>query len=232
MYLDNNNNFRGKIKDKTINSFLKMNYKLDTTEERIAWVNEVFEAYDVDGATFYHEYWDEIFDQDRKHSKIDIVIGKCTSTYSTSNIASALEKVADYILKTDNKKDEHERKYVIYNSEELFNKACKEYNITSSIARANSDSIGDEKDVDAFPFFQLPQNYNKVKDLKIEKEDLERFQELKDYNDFYEYLKDENNRLWSQSNLSHEELKRKSLIKKVMPEIKKDMRRKKHVNEL
>ena len=223
MYLDNNNNFRGKIKDKTINSFLKMNYKLDTTEERIKWVNEVFEAYDVDGATFYHEYWDEVFDQDRKHSKIDIVIDKCTSTYSTSNIATSLEKVADYILKTDNKKDEHERNYVIYNSEELFNMACKEYNITSGIARINSDGIGDKDDVDAFPIFQLPQNYNIVKDLKIEKEDLKRFSELKDYNDFYEYLRSENNRLWNQSNLSHEELKRKYLIKKIMPELKKDM---------
>ena len=30
----------------------------------------------------------------------------------------------------------------------------------------------------------------------------------------YEYLRSENNRLWNQSNLSHEELKRKYLIKR------------------
>jgi predicted DNA binding protein len=55
------------------------------------------------------------------------------------------------------------------------------------------------------------------------KAEREKNRELKDYNDFYEYLRSENNRLWNQSNLSHEELKRKYLIKKIMPELKKDM---------
>ena len=76
MYLDNNNNFYGKIGGKHIGNFLNFNYKLNTCEERIAFVNEVLEMYKVDGVEFYHEYFDEVYDQERKHSKIDLVIDK------------------------------------------------------------------------------------------------------------------------------------------------------------
>ena len=76
MYLDNNNHFYGKINGKSIGSFLKFNYNLNTCEERIDFVNEVLEMYKVDGVEFYNEYFDEVYDQDRKFGKIDIVIGK------------------------------------------------------------------------------------------------------------------------------------------------------------
>ena len=223
MYLDNNNHFYGKINGKSIGSFLKFNYNLNTCEERIDFVNEVLEMYKVDGVEFYNEYFDEVYDQDRKFGKIDIVIGKDKSQYTESNIASALEMIANYILAVDEK--DKGINYKIYTSEELFNRACREYNVINSVAKANGglDMNYGEKIIEAFPIFQLPKNFKKVKDLKIEKKDLEKYPPMKDYTDFYEYLKEESKRLWNTKGLSKEDMVRRSKIKKVLPEIKKDI---------
>ena len=226
MYLDNNNNFYGKIGGKHIGNFLNFNYKLNTCEERIAFVNEVLEMYKVDGVEFYHEYFDEVYDQERKHSKIDLVIDKSKSTYTTSNIASSLELIANYILAVDDVDDKVN--YKIYTSEELFKRACQEFNVINGVAKANGglDMKYEEegsKDIEAFPFFHLPKNYKKVKDLKLEKEDLEKYPPMKDYYEFYNYLKEESKRLWGTKNLSKEEMVRRGKIKKLLPEIKKDM---------
>lgn len=233
MYLDNNNNFYGKIGEKNIYNYSRKNYKLNTTEERIKYINELFGMYEIEGATFYDEYWEEVYDQDRKHSKIDLILDKSKSTYSTSNIALALESMADYILKVDDYKDEEERNYIIYNSEELFNRACQEYNVTSNLARINGGlgMMGATRDIEnkevvdknAFPFFQMPKNFNIVKDLKIEKKDIEKYKEINDYNEFYLYLKEEYNKYFQIKKISPKEMRRKTLIKKVMSELKKDM---------
>ena len=223
MYLDNNNHFYGKINGKSIGSFLKFNYNLNTCEERIDFVNEVLEMYKVDGVEFYNEYFDEVYDQDRKFGKIDIVIGKDKSQYTESNIASALEMIANYILAVDEK--DKGINYKIYTSEELFNRACREYNVINSVAKANGglDMNYGENISEAFPIFQLPKNFKKVKDLKVEKKDLEKYPPMKDYTDFYEYLKEESKRLWNTKGLSKEDMVRRSKIKKVLPEIKKDI---------
>ena len=223
MYLDNNNHFYGKINGKSIGSFLKFNYNLNTCEERIDFVNEVLEMYKVDGVEFYNEYFDEVYDQDRKFGKIDIVIGKDKSQYTESNIASALEMIANYILAVDEK--DKGINYKIYTSEELFNRACREYNIINSVAKANGglDMNYGENISETFPIFQLPKNFKKVKDLKVEKKDLEKYPPMKDYTDFYEYLKEESKRLWNTKGLSKEDMTRRSKIKKILPEIKKDI---------
>ena len=69
----------------------------------------------------------------------------------------------------------------------------------------------------------MPKNFKKVKDLKVETKDLEKYPPMKDYTDFYEYLKEESKRLWSTKGLSKEDMVRRSKIKKVLPEIKKDI---------
>ena len=223
MYLDNNNHFYGKINGKSIGSFLKFNYNLNTCEERIDFVNEVLEMYKVDGVEFYNEYFDEVYDQDRKFGKIDIVIGKDKSQYTESNIASALEMIANYILAVDEK--DKGINYKIYTSEELFNRACREYNVINSVVKANGglDMNYGENISEVFPIFQLPKNFKKVKDLKVEKKDLEKYPPMKDYTDFYEYLKEESKRLWNTKGLSKEDMVRRSKIKKILPEIKKDI---------
>ena len=205
--------------------FLKFDYNLKSCQERIDFVNEVLGMYEVDNVEFYDEYFDEVYDQDRKYGKINIVIGKDKSQYTESNIASALEIIANYILAVDEK--EKGINYKIYTSEELFNKACKEYKLINSVAKANGGielmNNTSENIVESFPLYQLPKNFKKVKDLKIEKADLEKYPPMKDYQNFYEYLKEESNRLWTTKGLSREELIRRGKIKKILPEIKKDM---------
>ena len=202
MYLDNNNHFYGAIGGKRINDFLKFDYSLNSCKERIDFVNEVLGMYEVDGVEFYHEYFDEVYDQEKKNGKIDIVISNSKSQYSESNVANSLEIIANYILAMDKK--ENDVNYKIYTSEELFNKACQEFNLINNVARANGglatidnyDKITGAK-CESFPIFQLPKNYKKVKDLKFEMKDLKKYPPMKDYYDFYEYLKDESKMLWS-----------------------------------
>lgn len=226
MYLDNNNHFYGKIGGKSIGNFLKFDYNLKSCQERIDFVNEVLGMYEVDNVKFYDEYFDEVYNQDRKHGKINIVIGKDKSQYTESNIASALEMITNYILAVDEKGENIN--YKIYSSEELFNRACQEHNVINNVARANgglSMKYGDDKDkiLEEFPIFQLPKNYKKVKDLKIEKSDLEKYPPMKDYYDFYEYLKEESKRLWNTKGLDRKTVIKRGKIKKILPEIKKDM---------
>ena len=224
MYLDNNNHFYGKIGGKSINNFLKFDYNLKSCQERIDFVNEVLGMYEVDNVEFYNEYFDEVYDQDRKYGKINIVIGKDKSQYSESNVASALEMIANYILAVDEK--DKGVNYKIYTSEDLFNRACQEYSVINNVARANgglSMKYDDNETSESFPIFQLPKNYKKVKDLKFEKEDLEKYPPMKDYYDFYEYLKNEQKMLWSKKKLTKEEVVRRGKIKKVMTDVKKDM---------
>ena len=225
MYVDNNNNFYGKINGKHIGDFLRFNFKLDNCKERIEFINTILEMYKVNDIEFYHEYFDEVYNQERKHSKIDLILDKSKSTYTTSNIASSLEKIADYILAVDKKDDDIN--YKIYTSIEMFNNACKEFNFINNIARANGglsmNYDEDEKSNEVFPIFQLPKNFKKVKDLKFNKEDLEKYPQMKDYYDFYNYLKEESKRLWNCKNLSKEDLIKRNKIKKLLPEVKKDM---------
>lgn len=228
MYLDNNNHFYGAIGGKRINDFLKFDYSLNSCKERIDFVNEVLGMYEVDGVEFYHEYFDEVYDQEKKNGKIDIVISNSKSQYSESNVANSLEIIANYILAMDKK--ENDVNYKIYTSEELFNKACQEFNLINNVARANGglatidnyDKITGAK-CESFPIFQLPKNYKKVKDLKFEMKDLNKYQPMKDYYDFYEYLKDESKRLWSKGKLTKDEIIRRGRINKIMVEVKKDM---------
>ena len=226
MYLDNNNHFYGEISGRTIKSFLDFDYNLKTTEERIDHLYKVLETYEIGDSEFYHEYFDEVYDQDRKFGKINIVIGKDKSQYTESNVAKALEIMANYILVVDEK--EKGVDYKIYESEELFNRACQEYKLVNSIAKANggqSMRVGDNngETPEPFPIFQLPKNYKKVKDLKLEKDDLEKYPYMNDYYNFYEYLKEESKRLWSKGKLTREESIKRGKIKKLLPEVKKDM---------
>lgn len=229
MYLDNNNHFYGKINGKNIFDFTSnLNYQLDTCDERIIFINKKLNMYEIDGVEFYDEYWDEVYDQERKYGKIDIVIGKDKSQYSESNIAKSLELLANYILAVDDNKNEIN--YKIYTSEELFKRVCQEEKLINQVSKVNGglDMIKGrfkegKEEQNSFPIFQLPKNYKKVKDLKMEKSDLKKYPPMKDYYDFYEYLKEESKRLWNKEKLTKEEVTKRNKIKKILPEIKQDI---------
>ena len=190
-----NNNMNGEIKGKSIWNFVTaLDWELDNVEDRLNHVRKILGEYQVDGVNFYHEYFDEVFNQDNPHSKVNLILSTSSARYDESNISKALEIIESYILCS---RDEIENRkkdkivYKIYNSKELLDRFKQEENLTYKLASVNSDRSnncdkGDENKLDkefenVFAIFQLPKNYKKVKDIVIEKKDFERFPILKEY---------------------------------------------------
>lgn len=190
-----NNNMNGEIKGKSIWNFVTaLDWELDNVEDRLNHVRKILGEYQVDGVNFYHEYFDEVFNQDNPHSKVNLILSTSSARYDESNISKALEIIESYILCS---RDEIENRkkdkivYKIYNSKELLDRFKQEENLTYKLASVNSDRSnnydeGDENRLDkesenVFAIFQLPKNYKKVKDIVIEKKDFERFPILKEY---------------------------------------------------
>lgn len=190
-----NNNMNGEIKGKSIWNFVTaLDWEIDNVEDRLNHVRKILGEYQVDGVNFYHEYFDEVFNQDNPHSKVNLILSTSSARYDESNISKALEIIESYILCS---RDEIENRkkdkivYKIYNSKELLDRFKQEENLTYKLASVNSDRSnncdkGDENKLDkefenVFAIFQLPKNYKKVKDIVIEKKDFERFPILKEY---------------------------------------------------
>ena len=118
------NNMNGEIKGKSIWSFvLELDWTLKKTEDRIKLVEKILGKYEIDGVAFYHEYFEEVFNQDNPHSKVKLLLGTNSVRYDESNISKALEIIESYILCTDEEKELRNKdkiKYKIYNSKELF----------------------------------------------------------------------------------------------------------------
>ena len=197
----NNNNFYGKLKGKSIRDYYRLNYSITRSDNRVKYAKDLLGAYQIGDREFYDEFFEELFDT-TKRQKIKIHLSKDDSVYSTSNIAIYLERIGSYILDSkeqivDGKvQQKKELKYKIYNSKELFKRACKEDKFIHSIACTNGGrSLMDNYEHcqgEAFPIFQaIEKNYNKVKNVKFEgKKDIDKYPMLKEYSDFYEHLKE------------------------------------------
>lgn len=135
-------------------------------------------------------------------SNVKLVINKSDSIYSESNIALALERLGSYILNSpihivDDKevKKRENTKYRIYDSKELFSRACKEYNYINDFARSNgmqSMLSSDRMNGETFPIFQPhKQNFNKVKNVKfLGVSDFKKYPILECYSELHTYLKE------------------------------------------
>ncbi|MCC0669243.1 MULTISPECIES: hypothetical protein [unclassified Clostridioides] len=160
-------------------------------------------------------------------SKIKLMLNKNDSTYSTSNIAKTLEILASYILAVDDK--QKETKIKIYNSKELFQRACQEEAFLNKVATVNGGNIDSKisnkdgfKEDTSFAFFQLPNNYKKVKDIKVKPKDVKKYPVIKAYSDTYEWYKAKYKELGSKQ-LNKEELKLKRVVRKNLKLLKNDM---------
>lgn len=132
-------------------------------------------------------------------SKIKLVLNKSDDLYSTSNIAKGLEKLGSYILNApvhikDGKEipKKENLKYKIYNSRELFNRACQEYNTINKFLRANGvTDKSEDLEGEAIPMFQPhKQNFNKVKTVRyMGYGDIKKYPMLKSYVELHDKLK-------------------------------------------
>lgn len=136
-------------------------------------------------------------------SKIKLVLSQSDDIYSTSNVSKGLEKLGSYILNApvhikDGKEipKKENLKYKIYNSRELFNRACQEYNTVNKFLKANGvTDKSEDLEGEAIPIFQpYKQNFNKVKTVKyMGYGDVKKYPILKSYSELYDRLKSELN---------------------------------------
>ena len=197
------NNFQGTINDKNIWWFVKqLDWDLETTDDRLNHLNKVLGAYEIDGCIFYDSFFEDLFDQDREHSKINLILSASNPRYDESNISTVLEILETYILCS---KDELQRRkkdnivYKLYNKKD-FEKRLKQeselfYKLSINGDRSNNyDNCDHRKDFSnesTLDVLQLPKNYKKVKDIKINHSDFNKYPILKEYQKSYDHLKDQ-----------------------------------------
>ena len=121
-----NNNMNGEIKNKKIWDFVtELDWSIDNVEERLEHVRNILGEYKIGEVNFYHEFFEEVFNQDNPHSKVNLILNTNSARYDESNISKALEIIESYILCSPDeielrKKDKVE--YKIYNSKQLYDR--------------------------------------------------------------------------------------------------------------
>lgn len=239
-----NNNMNGEIKNKKIWDFVtELDWSIDNVEERLEHVRNILGEYKIGEVNFYHEFFEEVFNQDNPHSKVNLILNTNSARYDESNISKALEIIESYILCSPDeielrKKDKVE--YKIYNSKQLYDRYEQERNLVYKLATVNSDRSNnydkedkyrlDKEFENVFAIFLLPKNYKKVKDIKIESKDFERFPILKEYQKSINHMKCKLDELMSidESKIKDKEIlsdihNRKKAIKKNLKLLKLDM---------
>lgn len=176
MALKNQLNFASKIDGVGVSDIkLKLNYELETYEDRMVVVNDTLEY----GDKFYQEYFDE-------HCSVDIMSNDFL--LSENNVVRSLESIANYILAKDPEYNNTDSNYFV-RSEQLDKKMVKEDEFCGTSA-----SVIDELELES-DYEEQPNNDNfkKLKKQSIKAEDLKRSDMLgdilNDYNVFLELIK-------------------------------------------
>lgn len=171
--------FHGELDSHTSKDFSKMDYSITKLSERLKYVNEK-----VDSNYFFVEYFDN-------HFKVGVNASDPLS--EDVNICKILENMANYILNSDEVKEEDERNKPIYvfhkNSENLEAKIKRE---SISITGINgSTNIVDEENV-IHSLVVKNKNYRLPKVQKIVKSDLKEDsllgEILRDYQVFLDFI--------------------------------------------
>ena len=139
-----NNNFYGKKCGKTIRDFtVDLDYKLDTVQDRIDFLNSRLEVSKVGDIEFAHDFFIELFDQtfdgNINTSSVKLLLNSEDAQYSESNIANDLSRLADYILVKD--KREPKEKVKLYSEEEFIKRLYTEKNKLEPLENVNGDDF-------------------------------------------------------------------------------------------
>lgn len=190
-------NFYGKLgagDGKSIYDFSRaLNYRLETTEERIELLNslifdengqldkyfqEVFtQKFDLKGENLYEDLENMDIDMNKLSftgvnvSNVKLILSKEDNLYSETNVAKELEKMGSYIIfsaEKDKKTD-----YRIYKDEQLFNRMMKEQNF--------GDGSQEEIDTTIHILLEKSQNFKTEAKQQIYKDDIEKFEILAEY---------------------------------------------------
>ena len=167
MYIDNNNNFYGKINGKDVDYFFKRAIKKKTycKKDKQDLVKNVLNTEVINGKEFYDEFFEEIFNQDTPYG-IKLILSKSDSLYSTSNVAYLLELLGTIWLESVKKKDDKKNYIKVYDSESLFQRALKEESVFNDVAHSSGGDSEAQSGNKDFAMLVLPQNYRLEKEWK------------------------------------------------------------------
>ncbi|MEG0908784.1 MAG: AsnC family protein [Bacilli bacterium] len=169
--------FRGELNGKTATDLRKLEYELDTLEQRRESVERLVGETGV-CKDFYDEYIEEYY--------------KCNTSNELTediNVFKNIENMGTYLLNSRDLPREKKQEYKIYTDEQLFKKSLMECN---SVCSNGDQEIDQEQMIHYLLANKRNEYYPKVE--KITDSDLEH-EKLKEvlcsYNEFYLFLKEE-----------------------------------------
>lgn len=183
--------FRGELDGKNIRDFQKMDYSLDSLEERKKYVSDL-----LDGSNYFQQYFDN-------HFKVALNAGDPTS--EDINICNVLENMANYLLNSEDVKEEDRRNkpvYVFHKSNEKFEKKIERETVTVNNANGCSNIVDEENVIHAMLAKKTNSRLPKVQTIKKSDlvEDSECGRILREYQQFLDHvnvkLKEKPDKLW------------------------------------
>lgn len=171
-----NYSFKGKIDGKSIKDYQnKIDLSVKTSQEIIDQVNKVLNIEEVNGVQFNGDlFWQVIWDEGV--CKTDINTNDLC--WSNTEVCKTLEIMASYILMKDDKEKRRELK--MYDDKKLIKRAEKDREKVCQIGVNEDDEVVVLKDV---------KNYKKYKKTTVNKSDVNKYYELKCYDEYKEYMK-------------------------------------------
>lgn len=171
-----NYTYKGKINGKSIKDYQnKIDLSVKTSQEIIDQVNEILNIEEIGGVQFNGDlFWQVIWDEGV--CKTDL--GTSDLLWSNTEVAKTLEILASCILMKDDKEKKKELK--IYDEYKMSKRAEKDREKVCQIGTNEDNEVVVLKDV---------RNYKKYKKTTVSKSDIEKYEELKAYDDYKQYLK-------------------------------------------
>lgn len=171
-----NYTFKGKIDGKSIKDYQnKIDLSVKTSQEIISQVNEVLNVEEINGVQFNGDlFWQVIWDEGVCKTDLNTT----DLLWSNTEVSKTLEILASYILMKDDKEKRRELK--LYDEYKMSKRAEKDREKVCQIGTNEDDTVVVLKDV---------KNYKKYKKTTVNKTDIEKYEELKCYYDYKEYMK-------------------------------------------
>ncbi len=184
-----NGNFKGEIDNKNISDYMfKLDYKLETLEERKEFVDKLLNLKDIEGLKLSDDmFWQEIFDKGICKANLNTT----DTLWSETNISHFLEKVGTYLLAKDSKREEKEN-VKVYDSYSEFKRGMQQEKKIRKHGEVVEFDVDENECLNKKPvrILKNQKNFKLAPDVKITKRDREKYPEIEDYYKYKQYLLD------------------------------------------
>ena len=167
-----NNRFRGYIDGKTIWDYSgKLDYNIDKLEDRKTKVSEILNLDETGNSLDL--FWQDVWDMGVCKSGLNTT----DDLWSDTNVCKCLESIGTYLIAKGDKLPKEDIK--VYDDYNLFKRILKEKELVNRYG---------EKTDDEMIVFRTKKNYKLAPKESINSKDKCNYEEIKNYNDFKQYL--------------------------------------------